>query len=355
QISEAAFCRVYDRVRRAAAAGGKEMGKAATYFEMLTAMAFLFFSEEAVDVAVVEVGIGGRLDATNAPQLRTAVCGFTPISRDHTRLLGEDLLSIAREKAGIMRPGVPVVMAPQTPAVASFLREEAVRRGCQLYMVGEEVKAILRQPPPLDAPEAPQRLDIFTWRARHHDVPLPLLGEHQIVNAATALALAEVFTQRREAGPLDTACLRRAWREISIPGRIDVVARDPWVIIDGAHNPASAWALAETLQSRFSAAKRILVLAIAADKEVETILKILLPLASAAIMTTNGTSRSLAPEKLQELARGYGIETSSAPDPLQAVQQAIAWAGKRGLVCACGSLYLAGILLANANSLFDKD
>jgi len=352
-ITEAAFCRAYDRVRHAASSIAKGGDKAPTYFELLTAMAFLFFAEERVDVAVVEVGLGGRLDATNAPQLRTAVCGFTPISRDHMQRLGNDIVSIAQEKAGILRPGAPVVMAPQAPAVAALLRKEAGLRGCQIYAVGEDVKATLRQPTPRDTPEAPQRLDLRTWRALHHDVPLPLLGEHQIVNAAAALALAEVFVQKRESGPVDTACLRRAWREIHIPGRIEVVSRQPWVIIDGAHNPASAWALAETLCGRFSATKRVFVIAIAADKEVEAILKILLPLASCAIMTTNGTPRSLAPEKLQHLALPYGVETVIEVDPVQALRRAISMAGD-GIVCACGSLYLAGILRSFTNSLSVK-
>jgi dihydrofolate synthase / folylpolyglutamate synthase len=342
-VSEERFCEAFARVRPAVEAMRQSPeGKPPTYFEILTALAFLIFAEAKVGIAVVEVGLGGRLDATNIPDLPVVASAITTVSRDHLQQLGSDRLSIAGEKAGILKAGVPLVMGPQAADVEKFLRERAARGGSRVVAVGAEATAAYREPPPLDAPEAPQRLDLVTWRARHHDVPLPLLGEHQLANAATALALAEIYLETQDSGPLDTASIRRAWRDLVIPGRTEVVARDPWVILDGAHNAASAWVLGETLRKRFSTTQRTLVLSIARDKEVAAILRILLPLAERAILTTNGSPRCLDPEEMRKLAGGQGPELLVQPDPLEAVAQAVKATGPDGLVCITGSLYLVG-------------
>jgi dihydrofolate synthase / folylpolyglutamate synthase len=213
-IGEEAFCRVFHSVRPALEAMADHPTlKPPTYFETLTALAMRAFADEGVDAAVFEVGMGGRLDATNVPDLPVVASGIGTISRDHTKQLGTDLRAIAGEKAGILRERVPVVSAPQTDAVREVLRERANAKSAPLRHMGTDIRVTRREAPPLDAPEAPQRLDLVTWRARHFDVPLPLLGEHQQPNVGVALGLAENFLAWRGRGPVDTAALRRAFRE----------------------------------------------------------------------------------------------------------------------------------------------
>jgi dihydrofolate synthase/folylpolyglutamate synthase len=345
-ISEQRFCEVFTKVQAQVETmrNHPEM-KPPTYFEILTATAFAAFAEEKVDVAVMEVGLGGRLDATNVPDLCVAASGITTISLDHRKILGDDLLTIAGEKAGIIRPGVPLVISPQVKPVEDLFRRMGSIHGCRVLGVGREVEVSLRDEPPPDAPEAPQRLDLKTWQATHHDVPLPMLGRHQADNAALALALCELFLEKRGKGPVDTASLRRGWREAGIPGRIEVVAREPWVILDGAHNAASIWALCETLTERFSASKRVFVFGSARDKEIASMLRILAPLAETLILTSIPSSRSIGIAELETLARENGdVKIISQPDPEKALETAIAEAGRKGLVCATGSLYLAGYL-----------
>jgi len=351
-VREAFFCECFAQVQPAVDAMREHPAlKPPTYFEILTALAFVAFQRAKVQVSVVEVGLGGRLDATNVSRLPVCASAISTISRDHMKQLGDDLVTIAGEKAGILRPGVPLIMAPQEPAVARHLRQRCAALSCPLHVVGEDLTAALRETPPTNAPEAPQRLDLTTWRAVHRDVPLPLLGDHQQPNAAVALALAETFLQQRELGPVDTASLRRAWREAAIPGRIEVVARRPWVVLDGAHNTASAWGLAETLRQRFSTTKRVLVFAAARDKEIMPMLKILAPLAQAIVLTSIPSPRSMDPDAVADHVRAtYPARLHLSPDPGTALARARQLAGPDGLVCATGSLYLVGALHPTADA-----
>ncbi len=345
-VSRDVFCEAFARVQPVVEdmRNHPEL-KPPTYFEIITAIAFVAFAAAGVEVTVMEVGLGGRLDATNLSDLPVTVSGITPVSRDHVKQLGSDLVSIAGEKAGILRRGVPMVMAEQEAEVADFLRDRAAELGCAVIAAGRGITVRVCHEPPPDTPEAPQRLDLCTWRAIHRDVPLPLLGRHQAGNAVVGLGLVEAFLESVNAGPVDTASLRRAWREVTMPGRIEVVARKPWVILDGAHNGASAWALGETLQQRFSASERVMIFAVARDKEVNTILRILAPLAQRMILTTIPTPRCMDTGELVEMVSGaYDANVLVEPDPVLAIEMGRGLAGAAGLVFAAGSLYLVGAL-----------
>lgn len=345
-VSEEKFCEAFARVRpHTEAMQDHPEFKPPTFFETLTAMGFAAFEEARVDVAVVEVGLGGRLDATNVSDLPVVASAIGPIVMDHTRILGDNLLSIAAEKAAIVRPDTSVVLCPQEKAVGRFLTAHARGLDTRLRRVGYDVRAELREPPPANAPEAPQRLDLHTWRASHYDVPLPLLGDHQRDNAAAALALAESFLEYEATGPVDTASVRRGWRTVTVPGRIEIMRREPWVVIDGAHNPASAWALSETLMKRFPRMRRVLLFAVNRDKDYPAMLRILAPLADRIVVTSNGVpSRCTDPADLTQFLRNQGYDNiSMLADPKAALHHAIQLAGN-GLVIAAGSLYLAGHL-----------
>ena len=340
-ISKEAFCEAFARVQPAVdAMQDHPERKPPTYFEILTAMAFVAFSQARVDVVVIEVGLGGRLDATNVRDLPVVASAITPISKDHTAQLGEDLTRIAGEKAGIIRQDSVLILAPQEASVDVLLKQRAEEQKTRVQIVGQDIK-VREAGPIVDlAPEAPQRLDFATWRAVHHDIPLPLLGFHQQANACTALGLVEAFLEQDGSGPLDTATIRRAWRDANVPGRLEIVQRTPWVLLDGAHNSASAWALTETLTDRFQEGRRVLVFAVNQDKEFATMLRILAPVMQKVILTTNTSPRCVDPEDL--LPHIASPEAQVERDPIKAVARAVESAGPRGLVVVTGSLYLVG-------------
>lgn len=350
KIDEKTLARSWEVVKPAVEAMRRESNPP-TYFEILTALAYHAFAENQVEAAVIEVGLGGRLDATNVRDLPVVASAITTISRDHTQQLGDTLLAIAGEKAGILRREVPVVLGPQTPPVMDFLLLRAAELECPIYRVGVDVTWTARAEPPLDAPEAPQRLDFTTWRAIHHDLPLPLLGEHQAWNATIALALAEIFLQYMEMGPVDTATIRRAWRGVTIPGRIEVLGRSPWIIVDAAHNAASSWALSETLLQRFTARRKIFVFGSSKDKEIGPMLRILSHLADVMILTSTTSPRSAKPEDLRRQIPPGSTSVQLVEDPSQAVRLALTLASEKDLICVTGSFYLAGAVRPEIRAL----
>jgi dihydrofolate synthase/folylpolyglutamate synthase len=341
------FAEVFARVRPVAEAMREHpVFRPPTYFEILTAAAFVAFAEAECDVVVLEVGLGGRLDATNLPDLPAVATAITPVSRDHMKQLGGELHQIAGEKAGILRPEVPLVLAPQERTVRALLLRRAEAIGVPVLQVGRDIRVRHHRPPPADDPQAPQRLSFETWRGtEHRDVPLPLAGAHQLPNAAVALGLAELFLEEDARPPLGTSALRRAWRHAELPGRIELVSRAPWVVLDGAHNAASAWALAEVIHSRFPPGRRALVFGAQGDKEIEVMLRILAPLFDLLILTSTGSPRSMDARAVQAHIRESHLRPARViPDPAEALEEAVVRIGPEGMACVAGSLYLAGLL-----------
>ena len=279
----AAFDRVHATVEQLLARDAIDLHT--TYFETVTAMAFVIFAEEAVERVVLEVGLGGRLDATNVVQPSLAV--ITPIDFDHESYLGRAIESIAAEKAGILKPGVPAVFARQRPEAASVLD----RRAAELEIPVTRARGFVRR----RISRSTHAAAASSFRAR---LPLsircPLAGEHQVENAVTAaLALLACGVDRRS---IEAGIAATQW-----PGRLEQVRERPAIILDGAHNPAAARALAAYITRFYATARLRLIFGIMRDKAAAEIAGILFPLAWQVIVTAPRQSRALAPESLREV------------------------------------------------------
>jgi dihydrofolate synthase/folylpolyglutamate synthase len=292
-----------------------------TYFETMTAAAFLIFARRKVEYAVVEVGLGGRLDATNV--ILPAACAITAIDYDHMDKLGHTLREIAGEKAGILKPGVPVVSSPQPPAARKVL--------------------LARSTPFFPRFRVRSRGDVLKFTVdgmggRRYGLALPALGEHQAANAATAIALVE-----RSGAQCSPAQVRRALAGVRLPGRVEVQGRRPWLIVDAAHNPVSARALVEALRS-VPRRRTILVFGASADKDYGEMLRTLLPGTDLAIFTRAAHPRAASPSDLLRRARGRAAVTAGSV--ARALGMARKAAGPRDAIVVTGSFYVAGEALA---------
>ena len=304
-----------------------------TFFEIFTAAAFLDFLAEGADLAVLEVGLGGRLDATNV--VTPAVCGITHVSFDHTDKLGDTLTLIAGEKAGILKPGVPVVVQPQSPDAFAAIRVRAEAMGAPLRLVGRDIQLI----------DEPPGFAVATPRRRYGGLAVPLRGRHQRINAAAAVALAE---EAAEATPwrLEGPAVREGLGALHWRARIEVVAERPTVVVDAAHNVASARALIDTLTTEFTWRRLLLVVGVAGDKDVDGVLRELAPPASFVVLTRSHSPRACPPAELLERLRAIrDVEAVACDEPAEALAIARRRAEPDDLVCVTGSFYLAGEIL----------
>jgi dihydrofolate synthase/folylpolyglutamate synthase len=285
-----------------------------TFFEVVTAIAMLYFRRNKVDIAVVEVGMGGRLDATNIIMPEVSV--VTAISCDHREFLGYSLGDIAREKAGIIKKHVPVVVSGQEPEALRVIEKRALEQEARLFLCGRDFAPTLN------------KRDISEIRFDYHsvdglvieDIILPLPGEHQMQNASVAIKAVELMKNRvlipkhertltAHTSPLTPDSIREGIRKVRWPGRLEFIHDKPSVVIDGAHNPAAATVLADTLKKDFrkNFKKIIIILGIMDDKDIKGIMEPLLPVASETILTAPAYSRSASPEKLADVARSLGF------------------------------------------------
>ncbi|MEW6770306.1 MAG: folylpolyglutamate synthase/dihydrofolate synthase family protein [Bacillota bacterium] len=305
-------------------------GVVPTEFEIHTALAFLFFAREAVDVAVVEVGLGGRYDATNVVSPEVVV--ITNVTVDHTDYLGESLEQIAGEKAGIIKPGVPVVTGAEGAALAVIERECAAR-GAPLFVLGRDFRPEVRK-----SDLAGQELDVRGWWGKYRDLRIRLLGQHQLYNAACAVAAARLLAER--GWRLGEAAVREGLAAVTWPGRLEVLQENPPVILDGAHNTAGAVALREALQDYFPGRPLVLVIGMLADKERAEAAAVLCPLARAVVVTRPPGSRAGDWRVLAALARRYVPAVDEIEDVAAAVERALVLARPEDAVVVTGSLYL---------------
>ncbi|HEV8653822.1 MAG TPA: folylpolyglutamate synthase/dihydrofolate synthase family protein [Actinomycetes bacterium] len=302
-----------------------------TFFEALTMLAFTWFSEVPVDAAVVEVGMGGQWDATNLVYGDVAV--INRISLEHPEL-GDTLVAVAAEKAGIIKPAATVVSQEQDPDVLALVTQRAEMLEARLLLEGRDYALERRR-----VAVGGQVLDLRTPVGRIDEVFLPLHGRYQAENAATALAAVQAFLGDRE---LDADTIRAGFAAVTSPGRLEVVSRQPLVLLDGAHNPAGARALATALLEEFVVDRRTLVVACLADKDLRGILEGLAPAAGRLVVTANSSPRSAGVEQLRKEAEAIGLTAEVAPDVPTAVRQAIDRAGKSEAVVVTGSLYTVG-------------
>ena len=307
-----------------------------TTFEVATAMAFAAFAEAQVDVAVLEVGLGGRLDATNV--IRPLVSVLTSISYDHTQVLGNTLSQIAREKAGIIKPYVPVISAPQADEALEVIEETCLQRNAALCLVGRD------------------------WNWEHHgsflagqsfsmcggsgcsdwrldDLWVPLLGEHQTLNATVAAAALQTIGQNGI--EVHSDAVRRGLRAVKWPGRLEILHRRPLLVVDGAHNGESCRLLASTLQQDiFRHDATHLIFGALSGHDHAAMLSQLLPLRPQTILTRTDHPRATDPATLLDALRALGADAVVIPSPSQALEFALSRARPDDLICAAGSLYI---------------
>ena len=298
----------------------------ATFFELTTALALLWFAREGVDLAVLEVGMGGRLDATNAvPGILSLI---TPVSLDHCRYLGTTLAEIAGEKAGIIG-GAPVVCAPQDDAALAVIAARAAATGAPLSCCGREFRAEWRG----------EGLSYLGLAVHLSGVRPGIPGDYQRDNAACALAAAELLTER--GFPLSPAALSRGIESASWPGRMELFPGEPRLLLDGAHNPAGVAALLESL-ARVERERLILLTGVMADKDREGVLGPLLDRADEVVTAAVALPQATPAGELAAYCRSRGVPATAAASVAEAVALATERAGARDLVLVAGSLYLVG-------------
>jgi dihydrofolate synthase/folylpolyglutamate synthase len=280
-----------------------------TFFEVLTGMAFAAFADAPVDVAVLEVGLGGRWDATNV--VNAGTCVVLPIGLDHVPLLGTTLAEVAAEKAGIIHEGATVVLAAQPPEAAAVLLQRAVEVGATVAREGLEFGVLDRR-----TAVGGQLLTLQGLAGRYEDVFLPLHGAYQAANAAAALASVEAFLGGG-AGSLDPDAVRQGFADVSSPGRLEVVRTSPTVLVDAAHNPHGMAATVQALADAFSFTHLVAVVACLADKDARTMLEVLEPAVSSIVVTENSSPRRLPVEELRRIAEEvFGEERVHVEDRL---------------------------------------
>jgi dihydrofolate synthase/folylpolyglutamate synthase len=298
-----------------------------TAFEVITAMAFHAFAEANIEVAVLEVGLGGRLDATNVSHPAVAV--ITSISYDHTQLLGDTLSMIAREKAGIIRPGSLVISAPQVPEAMTMIEEVCKGHHAQLVVVGEEEYRWF----PGRATLSGQSFELhgeYYW--------IPLLGRHQLANAVTAWAAIDGM-ERRAGLSVPLSARREGLRTTRWPGRLEILGRNPFVVVDSAHNGDSANKLQIALRDFFPGRRVILVFGASSDHPFDDSLAELLPISCKVITTRSRHPRAAAPEILVRTVSELGYSASSTDNVPEAIEVALESAYPKDLICISGSIF----------------
>jgi dihydrofolate synthase/folylpolyglutamate synthase len=363
-IAEAQFVATARRVAVVEAALDEADGEP-TFFELITAMAFCFFEEQAVDVAVIEVGLGGRLDSTNI--ITPEVAAITRISLDHTQLLGSTLDKIAREKAGIFKSGIPALSAVQPPGIVEVLREEAARVGAPLRVLGEEIEFSARFDAGGTSGTPQMRVSIGAGSVGedakqeggkaaggsggagggaskeagigYEHITVPLRGEHQAANCALALAILSTLGERGFRAPEEK--VTRGLASVSLPGRLEILRTSPRIVLDGAHNAESVMCVMKTLSAQMTYDSMVVVFGCAADKDIDGMLRELSAGADKVVFTRTQTARAADP---RDLARRFteltGKMAQTAPAPRDALELAKRAVAREDLICVTGSFYL---------------
>jgi dihydrofolate synthase / folylpolyglutamate synthase len=336
-IPEEAFAAEMDAARPLVEAMRDTPGGPPSFFEVLTLMAFRWFLQQGVEVAVLETGLGGRLDATNI--VHPAVTGITTLAFDHREELGDTLAAIAREKAGILKPGVPCISAPQEPEAEAVLATIAGERDCPYYRVGVDITVA-------PGPYGPrgQRATIQGRLTEYTDVRLPLLGEHQLINAAVAVGMAEVLKETGD--PITMAAVDKGLVSVRWPGRMQVLQRKPVLLLDGAHDPASVRALLAALERHLPGRRIHFLAGFSRDKDWPTMLRMLAEASSSLTLVQADSPRAVAPEEVAEVAKSVGVIPTVKDRVGPAIAEALEAAERGDLLCVTGSLYVVGEALA---------
>jgi dihydrofolate synthase/folylpolyglutamate synthase len=348
QISDNEFARLHGEVDRVAErlVEERELPWHPSFFEMMTAIAFAYFAQERVDVAVLEVGMGGRLDATNVVEPLLSV--IADISLDHQKFLGNTVTEIAREKVGIIRPGGVVVTLPQQPEANDVI-------GNTILELGARGVSAVQYVPPVSPGSAEYLVPSTESGQSFYRYPLqvmgkqilvesPLVGRHQLRNVALAVAAAEELSKLGFAR-ITPESIEQGIRETRWPGRFQTLpAQNGWpeIVLDVAHNPAGAWALRSALSERYDSRPLIFVFGAMRDKAISEMTEILFPLAERVIATRPENPRSASPEEIQEAGRRTGAEIDSVADIGAALERARSHSTSETVIVVTGSIYLVG-------------
>lgn len=306
--------------------------KKITTFELTTALGFLYFARKQVDIAVLEVGLGGRLDATNI--VIPLVSVITALSYDHIKVLGNTLAKIASEKAGIIKSGRPVVCAPQKEEAWAIIDRIAAERNAPLYKIGRE---FLYEP----VKHSIEQQSFRVWRVKEEPVQLniPLLGLHQVENAVTAYAALQIASQNGLF--LSARAINSGFASVSWPGRFEILNENPVVVIDSAHNPDSAERLRQALDDYFPGKNIIMLFGASEDKDISGMYKALLPRIHQVIATQSVHPRAMNADLLADMAGKFNCRSTISIPVEKALENALAAAGPEDVILATGSLFVA--------------
>ncbi len=342
-ISEAAMTRL---VRQIAPVVEEMQSDPPTFFEIFTTLAFMYFQIQKIDIAVVETGMGGRLDSTNV--LKPSAIGITSISIDHQRQLGQTIAQIAKEKAGIFKPGVQAVSVMQDPEVMRVLRKEAGSVGTPLRFTGKDIDYSCRFESSRELGPH-NRICLTTPTSRYEHLPVPLLGEHQAVNCGLALSLLDCL---KLAGfTIDDTKAVEGLQKTKLAGRMEIIHRDPRVLVDGAHNAASIRALVQATGQHIPYDSMVMIFGCCEDKDVRGMLEQLQFGADKVIFTRANFPRAMHPEELAqmytEISGKMCMTALNLREALRIAQPAV---GTEDIICITGSFYLVG----EAKQLFEN-
>ncbi|MCK4843842.1 MAG: bifunctional folylpolyglutamate synthase/dihydrofolate synthase [Dehalococcoidia bacterium] len=341
-ISEAEFAAAMTEIKPFIESMRKDTAfRQLTYFEALTALAFAYFKKKQVDFQVLEVGLGGRLDATNVA--RPIICIITPISLDHTQILGNSLEEIAREKAGIIKPGCWVVLSPQPEEAASVISDICREKKAKVVQVGEDITWYK-----IGGDLYSQSL-VIEGRRNSYQVSIPLSGDFQLENAASAVAAFEVLGSAGFA--ISTADIAGGLARVKWPGRFHILQEYPTVLVDGAHNVASIKRLVDNIKGYFAHKRIFLVFGTSCDKDIPGIINELVPLSPQVIVTRTTHSRAAPLSTLVAEFSKRGIELEIRETVTEAISRALSLADRTDLICVTGSLFV----VAEALDYFSGD
>ena len=313
-----------------------------TTFELITALGFAHFKLRGVDFQVIEVGLGGRLDATNVVS-QPEVCVITSISLDHTEVLGNTLTEIATEKAGIIKHNSIVVTSPQVKEVNQVFEQACLNHKAKWIRVGSDVTW---QSLGFDLSQQSLRVK---GRLASYELSIPLLGQHQLENAATAVATLEVLAEK--GFHISGESITNGLAQVNWPGRLQILSRRPLLVVDGAHNPYSAGKLREALEQYFDFDRAILIIGLSSDKNIAGIVSELVPLFDKVIATHSIHPRAMATASVVAEFSRHGVEAQATEDIAIALPLALTLAGEKDLICVTGSLFVLAGAIEQANEL----
>jgi len=301
-----------------------------TTFEILTAVVFNYFKKNRVDFQVLEVGLGGRLDATNV--VKPDICIITSISLDHTEILGDSIVKIAAEKAGIIKPGCIVVNAPQVDEAAQVIKQVCHQQQAKLIQVGQDV-TWHKTSGDLHG----QTLTVFT-KSGHYDLTIPLLGDYQLENAATAVAAIEAITSLGTG--ISFQKIVQGFSRVSWPGRLQILSREPTVVVDGAHNAYSMGKLVEAIREYFDYKRCFVIFGTSCDKDISGMAQELQSLGNHIIITSSSHPRAASISLVDEKFNTLGFKAMAVGNVTEALSKALALANKIDLILITGSLFV---------------